>query len=194
MKENVATKESGGELDKIKTLRGMTGAGLMNCKEALKLKNGNLEDAVQYLKEKGLAIANKKSSRLAKEGRIESYIHHNSRIGVLVEINCETDFVAQTDELKAFAKEVALQVAASDSLRYVNREDLTDDELNKLKADLGPADSEKIINEKLKECFLLEQTSLKHSSQTIRDRVQQIIAKLGENIKIARFIRYELGQ
>jgi len=194
MKENVATKESGGELDKIKTLRGMTGAGLMNCKEALKLKNGNLEDAVQYLKEKGLAIANKKSSRVAKEGRIESYIHHNSRIGVLVEINCETDFVAQTDELKAFAKEVALQVAASDSLRYVNREDLTDDELNKLKADLGPADSEKIINEKLKECFLLEQTSLKHSSQTIRDRVQQIIAKLGENIKIARFIRYELGQ
>jgi elongation factor Ts len=112
----------------------------------------------------------------------------------LVEINCETDFAAQTDELKAFAKEVALQVAASDSLRYVNREDLTDDELNKLKADLGPADSEKIINEKLKECFLLEQTSLKHSSQTIRDRVQQIIAKLGENIKIARFIRYELGQ
>lgn len=194
MNKNVATKASEGDLDKIKTLRGMTGAGLMNCKEALKLKNGNLDEAVQYLKEKGLAIANKKSSRLAKEGRIESYIHHNSRIGVLVEINCETDFVAQTDELKAFAKEVALQVAATEGLRYVNRDELTDEEINKLKADLGPADSEKAIQEKLKECFLLEQTSIKHSSQTIKDRLQETIAKLGENIKIARFIRYELGQ
>jgi len=195
MNKNVATKGGvDGDLEKIKTLRGMTGAGLMNCKEALKLKNGNLDEAVQYLKEKGLAIANKKSGRLAKEGRIESYIHHNSRIGVLVEVNCETDFVAQTDELKAFAKEIALQVAASENLRFVNREDLTEDELNKLKADLGPADSEKIIKEKLKECFLLEQPSIKHSSQTIKDRLQEVIAKLGENIRIARFIRYELGQ
>lgn len=194
MNKDVVINKSGGDLDKIKTLRGMTGAGLMNCKEALKLKNGNLDEAVQYLKEKGLAIANKKSSRLAKDGRIESYIHHNSRIGVLVEINCETDFVANTDELKAFAKEVALQVAASDSLRYVNREDLTDDELSTLKADLGATDSEKVINEKLKECFLLDQTSIKHSSKTIKDRLQETIAKLGENIKIARFIRYELGQ
>jgi elongation factor Ts len=194
MNKNLAANKNESELDKIKILRGMTGAGLMNCKEALKLNNGNLDEAVQYLKEKGLAIANKKSSRLAKEGRIESYIHHNSRIGVLVEINCETDFVAQTDELKTFAKEVALQIAASDSLRYVNREDLNDEELNNLKTDLGPADSEKAINEKLKECFLLEQTSIKHSSQTIKDRLQQTIAKLGENIKIARFIRYELGQ
>ena len=175
-------------------MRGITGAGLMNCKEALKLKNGDLDEAVQYLKEKGLAIANKKSSRLAKEGRIESYIHHNSRIGVLVEINCETDFVAQTDELKAFAKEIALQVAASDSLRYVNREDLTEEQLNSLKSELGSDDSEKVVNEKLKEYFLIEQASLKHSSQTIKDRLQEIIAKLGENIKIARFIRYELGQ
>nr|YP_009550638.1 translation elongation factor Ts [Eustigmatophyceae sp. Chic 10/23 P-6w]QAA11570.1 translation elongation factor Ts [Eustigmatophyceae sp. Chic 10/23 P-6w] len=194
MNKNLAVNKSDSELDKIKTLRGMTGAGLMNCKEALKLKNGDLDQAVQYLKEKGLAIANKKSSRLAKEGRIESYIHHNSRIGVLVEINCETDFVAQTDELKAFAKEVALQIAASDSLRFVNREDLSDEQLNSLKVDLGPAESEKVINEKLKECFLLEQISIKHSSQTIKDRLQQTIAKLGENIKIARFIRYELGQ
>lgn len=194
MNKNVVNNTSGGDLDKIKTLRGMTGAGLMNCKEALKLKNGSLDDAVQYLKEKGLAIANKKSSRLAKEGRIESYIHHNSRIGVLVEINCETDFVAQTDELKVFAKEIALQVAASDGLRYVNREDLTEEQLNSLKLDIGPNDSEKAINEKLKECFLLEQTSIKHSSQTIKDRLQETIAKLGENIKIARFIRYELGQ
>lgn len=194
MNKKIITNKSGGDLDKIKTLRGMTGAGLMNCKEALKLKNGNLDEAVKYLKEKGLAIANKKSSRLAKEGRIESYIHHNSRIGVLVEINCETDFVAQTDELKAFAKEVALQVAASDGLRYVNREDLNDEEINKLKLELGPVDSEKAINEKLKEYFLLEQVSIKHSSQTIKDRLQQTIAKLGENIRIARFIRYELGQ
>jgi elongation factor Ts len=194
MSKDIASKKSGGDLDKIKTLRGITGAGLMNCKEALKLKNGDLDEAVQYLKEKGLAIANKKSSRLAKEGRIESYIHHNSRIGVLVEINCETDFVAQTDELKAFAKEIALQVAASDSLRYVNREDLTEEQLNSLKSELGSDDSEKVVNEKLKEYFLIEQASLKHSSQTIKDRLQETIAKLGENIKIARFIRYELGQ
>lgn len=194
MNKNLPTNTNGGNLEKIKTLRGMTGAGLMNCKEALKLKNGNLDDAVQYLKEKGLAIANKKSSRLAKEGRIESYIHHNSRIGVLVEINCETDFVAQTDELKAFAKEVALQVAASDSLKYVSSEDITNEELNNLKSDLALGDSEKIINEKLKECFLLEQTSFKYSSQTIKDRLQETIAKLGENIKIARFVRFELGQ
>ena len=140
MSKDIASKKSGGDLDKIKTLRGITGAGLMNCKEALKLKNGDLDEAVQYLKEKGLAIAN-----------IESYIHHNSRIGVLVEINCETDFVAQTDELKAFAKEIALQVAASDSLRYVNREDLTEEQLNSLKSELGSDDSEKVVNEKLKE-------------------------------------------
>lgn len=194
MNKDLAINKSGGDLDKIKTLRGMTGAGLMNCKEALKLKNGNLDEAVQYLKEKGLAIANKKSSRLAKEGRVESYIHHNARIGVLVEINCETDFVANTDELKVFAKEIALQVAACDSLVYVNREDLTDEQLSTLKADLGATDSEKVINEKLKECFLLEQTSIKHSPKTIKDRLQETIAKLGENIKIARFIRYELGQ
>jgi len=194
MNKNLPTNTSGGNLEKIKTLRGMTGAGLMNCKEALKIKNDNLDDAVQYLKEKGLAIANKKSSRVAKEGRIESYIHHNSRIGVLVEINCETDFVAQTDELKAFAKEVALQVAASDSLKYVSSEDITDEELNNIKSDLSLVDSEKIINEKLKECFLLEQTSFKYSSQTIKDRLQETIAKLGENIKIARFVRFELGQ
>jgi len=193
-KKKMATTKSDGDLDKIKTLRGITGAGLMNCKEALKLKNGNIDEAVQYLKEKGLAIANKKSSRLAKEGRIESYIHHNSRIGVLVEVNCETDFVAQTDELKAFAKEIALQVAASDTIKYVNREDLTDDELNKIKVDLGLTDSDKTTSEKLKEYFLLDQTSLKNSSQTIKDRLQQAIAKLGENIKIARFIRFELGQ
>lgn len=190
----MSSNKSDADLDKIKTLRAMTGAGLMNCKEALKLKNGNIDEAVQYLKEKGLALANKKSSRLAKEGRIESYIHHNSRIGVIVEVNCETDFVAQTDELKAFAKEIALQVAASDSLRYVNREDLTEEELNKLKADLSINDSDKGSNEKLKECFLLEQTSLKNSSQTIKDRLQQAIAKLGENIRIARFVRFELGQ
>jgi len=194
MNKTVATNKSEGDLDKIKTLRGMTGAGLMNCKEALKLKNGNLDEAVKYLKEKGLAIANKKSGRLAKEGRIESYIHHNSRIGVLVEINCETDFVAQTDELKAFAREVALQIAASDSLRYVSREDLSDEQLNVLKSELGPNDSEKALTEKLKECFLIDQVSIKHSSQTIKDRLQQTIAKLGENIKIARFILYELGQ
>jgi len=194
MNKTVATNKSEGDLDKIKTLRGMTGAGLMNCKEALKLKNGSLDEAVKYLKEKGLAIANKKSGRLAKEGRIESYIHHNSRIGVLVEINCETDFVAQTDELKAFAREVALQIAASDSLRYVSREDLSDEQLNVLKSELGPNDSEKALTEKLKECFIIDQVSIKHSSQTIKDRLQQTIAKLGENIKIARFIRYELGQ
>lgn len=189
----MATK-SDGDLDKIKTLRTMTGAGLMNCKEALKINNGNIDEAVKYLKEKGLAIANKKSSRLAKEGRIESYIHHNSRIGVLVEINCETDFVAQTNELKAFAKEIALQVAATETLKYVNREDLTEDDMSKLKADIGLVDSEKIMNEKLKECFLMEQTSLKNSSQTIKDRLQEAIAKLGENIRIARFMRFELGQ
>jgi len=189
----MATK-SDGDLDKIKTLRTMTGAGLMNCKEALKVNNGNIDEAVKYLKEKGLAIANKKSSRLAKEGRIESYIHHNSRIGVLVEVNCETDFVAQTDELKAFAKEIALQVAATETLKYVNREDLTEEDMSKLKADIGLVDSEKIMNEKLKEYFLMEQTSLKNSSQTIKDRLQEAIAKLGENIRIARFMRFELGQ
>lgn len=185
---------TGGDLDKIKKLRTITGAGLMNCKEALKLKNGDLDQAIHYLKEKGLAIANKKSSRSANEGRIESYIHHNSKIGVLVEVNCETDFVAKTDELKAFAREIAIQVAANDSLKYVSREDLSEEEVNQLKSDIGSNEQEKIINEKLKEYFLLEQLSLKNSSQSIKDRLQQTIAKLGENIKIARFVRYELGQ
>jgi elongation factor Ts len=186
--------KSDSDLDKIKTLRAMTGAGLMNCKEALKINNGNIDEAVQYLKEKGLAIANKKSARLANEGRIESYIHHNSRIGVLVEVNCETDFVAQTDELKAFAKEIAIQIAATDTLRFVNREDVSEEEVNKLKTEIGVIDSEKALNSKLKEYFLFDQISLKNSSQTIKDRLQEAIAKLGENIKIARFVRFELGQ
>lgn len=191
---NNKEKTSSSEIDNIKKLRAMTGAGMMNCKEALKLKNGNIDEAVQYLKEKGLALANKKSTRSANEGRIESYIHHNAKIGVLVEVNCETDFVAKTDELKLFAREIAIQVASNDTLRYVNREDLNEDELEKLKIEIGAGEPEKVINEKLKEYFLSEQTSLKNSSQTIKDRLQQTIAKLGENIKITRFIRYELGQ
>ena len=191
---NNKTLKNGGELDNIKKLRSITGAGLMNCKEALKLKNNNLDEAVQYLKEKGLALANKKSSRSANEGRIESYIHHNSKIGVLVEVNCETDFVAKTDELKAFARELAIQVAASDTLKYVSQDDISETDLNQIKSELGDNTSEKAFKEKIKEYCLVDQTSLKNSSQTIKDRLQQTIATLGENIKIARFVRFELGQ
>ncbi|MFH0772653.1 MAG: translation elongation factor Ts [Candidatus Omnitrophota bacterium] len=162
--------------EEVKKLRESTGAGFMDCKEALTKSGGDFDKAVIVLKEKGLKIALNKSSRVANAGLICSYIHHDGRIGVLTEVNCETDFVARTDDFQRFAKDIALQVASTRP-KYVKRED-------------APAD---LSEDEIKQLCLLEQPFVKDASVLIKDYLTQIIAKIGENIVIRRFTRYQLG-
>jgi elongation factor Ts len=191
-------------MDAIKKLRFKTSAGVMECKEALKESGGDIEKAVEILRKKGIAKAAKKSSRVAGQGMIESYVHMGSRIGVLVEINCETDFVARNHEFRKVAKELAMQVAASNPL-YVSKEDVTADAIEKEKEIFRsqikdkPTDvTEKIVDGKIEKYFsevcLLEQPFIKDPNIKIKDIITQLIAKIGENIVIKRFIRYELGE
>ncbi|MFQ5952340.1 MAG: translation elongation factor Ts [Candidatus Omnitrophota bacterium] len=191
-------------MDNIKKLRFKTSAGVMECKEALKESGGDIEKAVEILRKKGIAKAAKKASRVAGQGIIESYVHMGNRIGVLVEMNCETDFVARNHEFKKVAKELAMQVAAANPL-YVSREDVTEDAKEKEKEIFRsqikdkPADvTEKIVDGKIEKYFsevcLLEQPFIKDPNVKIKDIVTQLIAKIGENIVIKRFVRYELGE
>jgi elongation factor Ts len=191
-------------MDAIKNLRFKTSAGVMECKEALKESGGDIEKAIEILRKKGIAKAAKKSSRVAKQGIIESYVHMGSRIGVLVELNCETDFVARNHEFKKVAKELAMQVAAANPL-YVSREDVTEDAIKKEKeifrtqiTDKPANVAKKIVDGKMEKYFsevcLLEQPFIKDPNITIKDLVTQLIAKIGENIVVKRFVRYELGE
>jgi elongation factor Ts len=191
-------------MDAIKNLRFKTSAGVMECKEALKESGGDIEKAVELLRKKGIAKAAKKSSRVAKQGIIESYVHMGSRIGVLVELNCETDFVARNHEFKKVAKELAMQVAAANPL-YVSRQDVTEDAVEKEKeifrtqiTDKPKKVAEKIVDGKIEKYFsevcLLEQPFIRDPNITIKDLVTQLIAKIGENIVVKRFVRYELGE
>jgi elongation factor Ts len=191
-------------MDAIKNLRFKTSAGVMECKEALKESGGDIEKAVEILRKKGIAKAAKKSSRVAKQGIIESYVHMGSRIGVLVELNCETDFVARNHEFKKVAKELAMQVAAANPL-YVSRQDVTEDAVEKEKeifrtqiTDKPKKVAEKIVDGKIEKYFsevcLLEQPFIRDPNITIKDLVTQLIAKIGENIVVKRFVRYELGE
>lgn len=190
----------------VKELRQKTGAGMLDCKNALVETNGDMEKAIQYLREKGIAKAAKKADRIAAEGLVESYIHAGGRIGVLVEVNCETDFVAKTDEFQEFVKDIAMQIAAM-SPKYVRREDVPEEELEKEKAilrqqALEEGKPEKIVDkivegrlEKyLADICLLEQPFIKDGDKTIGDYVNEKIARIGENISIRRFVRYELGE
>jgi len=161
--------------DTIKDLREKTGAGVMDCKKALTEAKGNVEKAIQLLNERGIALAEKKSERVAQQGLIESYVHPGGKIGVLVEVNCETDFVARTDEFKDLAHNLALQVAA------MCPECVSQDEMSK-ETDADP-----------KTACLLLQPYIKDPNKTIQEVVTEIIAKVGENIKIRRFVRFELG-
>lgn len=190
----------------IRELRERTGAGMLDCKNALTEKDGDVEKAIELLREKGLAAAAKKAGRIAAEGLCESYIHGGGRIGVLLEINCETDFVAKTDEYKTLAKDICMQIAASRP-EYVRREDVPESVLEKEKEiftaqalnEGKPANVvEKMIAGRIekyyKEICLLEQPFIKNTDITIKDLLVEQIAKIGENINVRRFARYELGE
>jgi elongation factor Ts len=190
----------------VKELRERTGAGMMDCKNALEEANGDMNKAIEILREKGLSAAAKKAGRIATEGVVESYIHAGGRIGVLVEINCETDFVAKTDAFKEFARDIAMQIAAS-SPKYVRREDVPQEDLEKereiLRAQaLNEGKPEKIVEKMVEgrlgkfyeETCLLEQQFIKDPDKTISQLLNEKVAQIGENISIRRFVRYELGE
>jgi len=187
----------------VNALRAVTGAGLLDCKKALTEANGNVEEATTILRKKGAASAAKKADRVAKEGIIESYIHVGGKVGVLIEVNCETDFVARNDEFRAFVKDLCLQVAAASPL-YVTREEVPESDLAK-ERDIAaaqvqgkpPAAVQKIVEGKLEKYYstvcLIDQPFVKQPEKTVKEMLTHQIAKTGENIQIRRFIRYQLG-
>ena len=190
----------------VKELRERTGAGMMDCKKALVEANGDMEKAGELLREKGLAAAAKKAGRIASEGVVEAYIHGGGRIGVLIEINTETDFVAKNDGFRAFVRDMAMQVAASNPM-FVSRTEVDQTVIEKEKEifraqALNEGKPEKIIDRMVegriekyyKEICLLEQPFIKDSDLTVQDVVTSMIAKIGENISIRRFTRYEMGE
>jgi elongation factor Ts len=191
----------------VKELRDKTSAGMMDCKKALQDSNGDMAKAMETLRQKGLASANKKTSRIATEGLIESYIHMGGKLGVIVEVNCETDFVARRPEFQELAKNIAMQIAASPSVEYISINNIPvevvtrEKESESSKEDLAkkPAEiKEKIvegrIQKRLKELTLLDQFFIRDSSITIDELVKQNISKLGENIQVRRFERFVLGE
>ncbi len=190
----------------VKELRDRTGAGMMDCKKALVETGGDMEKAIEKLREMGLASAKKKAGRVAKEGKVYAYIHAGGKIGVLVEINCETDFVANTDDFTNLCKDIAMQIAASDPL-YVSREDVPEEVIEKekqiqkeqLRAQGKPENVlDKIVEGKINKYFeevcLLEQPFIKDTSIKVRNLVENAIAKLGENIVVRRFARFKVGE
>lgn len=190
----------------VKELRERTGAGMMDCKKALQETNGDMEKAVEYLREKGLAAAAKKAGRIAAEGIVTSYIHGGGRVGVLVEINCETDFVAKTEEFQQLGKDIAMQIAASKP-QFVRREEVPADMIEKEKQILRaqalnegkPANIvDKMVEGRIekfyKEVCLLEQQFVKNPDITVEQLIKEKIAKIGENINVRRFVRYEMGE
>ncbi|MGI5921721.1 MAG: translation elongation factor Ts [Syntrophomonadaceae bacterium] len=190
----------------VKELRERTGAGMMDCKNALVSTNGDMEKAIDELRTKGLAKAAKKAGRVASEGIVISYIHGGGRIGVLVEVNCETDFVAKTDQFKELAHNIAMQVAAA-SPEYVVREEVPEADINREKEVLRAqaieeGKPEKVIDKMVegrlekffKERCLMEQPYIKDPDKTVKDLLHETIAKIGENITIRRFARFEVGE
>jgi elongation factor Ts len=190
--------------EQIKLLREKTNAGFMDCKKVLEKTNGDMDEAVSELRKKGLAVAAKRASKTAKEGLIESYIHLGGKIGVLVEINCETDFVARNEQFQQFVKDVAMHIAAA-CPQFLDKEDVPEDLVAKEKeiitsqAGDKPANVvEKMVVGKLnkfyQEVCLMEQLFVKNDKIKIKDYLNDIIAKIGENIKIRRFTRYQIGE
>lgn len=190
----------------VKKLREKTGVGLMDCKEALKHANGDMEKAIEFLREKGLAKLQKRTGRIAQEGVITSYIHTGGKIGVLVEINCETDFAANSKDFQNFAKDIAMQIAAANPL-YVQREDVPEETKEKEKniyrrqaLDAGKPEKivDKIAEGKMEKFFqevcLMEQSFIKNPDITIKQLLEELAAKIGENIVIRRFVRFQLGE
>ena len=190
----------------VKELREKTGAGFLDCKKALAEAGGNLEKAVDYLRQKGLAAAAKKADRVAADGAVGAYVHPGGKIGVLVEINCQTDFVARTTEFQTLLKDMAMQIAAA-SPRYVKREDVSVDEIEKereiyrgqaLESGKPEKVVEKIVEGKMErfysEVCLLEQAFIKDPDRKVSDTINDAITRLGEKIEVRRFTRYHLGE
>lgn len=190
----------------VKQLRDKTGAGFMDCKKALVECEGDFEKSVDHLRAKGLALAARKAEREASEGLVGSYVHGGNRIGVLLEVNCETDFVARTDEFQALVKDLSMQVAAA-SPRYVRREDVDEQELERERAiyrqqarELNKPEPvlEKIVAGKMErfyeETCLMEQSFIKEPTRRVKDLIQDTIARLGENVRVRRFVRYSVGE
>ena len=191
----------------VKELRDVTGAGMMDCKKALAETNGDKDKAVEWLRQKGIASAEKKSGRTAAEGAIGSYIHTGARVGVLVEVNCETDFVARGEIFQELIRNVAMQIAACPSVDYVKVDDIPAEVSEReKKIEMGrdylagkkEEMKEKIvagrIGKRLKEMALLDQAYIKDSGMTVEEMVKQVAGKVGENIQVRRFVRFNLGE
>ena len=190
----------------VMQLREKTGAGIMDCKGALTECNGDIDKAVDFLRKKGLATAAKRADRAMTEGIVESYIHMDSKLGVLVEVNCETDFVAKNDDFKVFAKNIAMHVAATNPVG-IRPEDVSEEIINKEKEiylgqvlEMGKPEkiADKIVEGKLKKYFkencLMDQAYVRNPEMTIADLLNEMIAKIGENISIKRFVRFKIGE
>lgn len=191
----------------VRELRDKTGAGMMDCKRALQEMDGDIAKAIEHLRKKGLASAAKKAGRVASEGLVDSYIHTGSRIGVLVEVNCETDFVARNDAFKALVQDIAKQVAASANVEYVQISDIPPEFVEREKAIAMGSDAlkgkpeairEKIVQGKLdktlREICLMDQPFIRDQSITVEELVKQAVVQLGENIQVRRFSRFVLGE
>lgn len=190
----------------VKELREKTGAGMMDCKKALSETGGNFEKAVDYLRQKGLSIAAKRAGKIASEGSIGSYIHAGGKIGVMVEVNCETDFVAKTDDFRAFAKDMAMHIAASSPL-YIRRESVPPEEVEREREiyraqarEAGKPEKivERIVDGKIEKFYgevcLLEQPFIKDTGLAVQALLNGLISKLGEKIEIRRFVRFQVGE
>jgi elongation factor Ts len=190
----------------VKQLREKTGAGMMDCKNALSEVKGDIEKAIEFLRKKGLATAQKRAGRALSEGIIQSYIHMNGKLGVLVEVNCETDFVAKNEDFQEFVKNIAMHIAASNPLG-ITPEDVSEEIIEKEKEiyraqalDMGKPENvtDKIVEGKLnkfyQESCLLNQPYVRDTDISIADLLNELIAKIGENISIKRFVRYQIGE
>ncbi|HSK77463.1 MAG TPA: translation elongation factor Ts [Thermoanaerobaculia bacterium] len=190
----------------VKELRERTGAGMMDCKNALNETKGDIEQAIDALRKKGLSAAAKKAGRVTAEGAVGSYIHGNGKLGVLVEVNCETDFVARTDQFQELVRDIAMHIAAAEP-RFVRREEVTEDVLEREKAiftDQAVASGkpanvvEKIVQGKMEKYYaeyvLLEQPFVKDSDKTVGQLIAEKVGKIGENIQVRRFVRFKLGE
>lgn len=193
-------------MEMIKELRAKTNAGMMDCKRALEATNGDMEKAIDYLRQKGLATAMKRAGKEAKEGLVQAYVHGGGRIGVLVEINCETDFAARSDAFQEFAKNIAMQIAATNPLG-VEKEDIPQEIVERERAiyeaqarETGKPENviQKIVEGKMRKFFeeaaLMEQPFIRDPDKTIRDYLNELVAQIGEKVVIRRFTRYQLGE
>jgi elongation factor Ts len=186
--------------EQIKELRARTGAGVVDCRNALQQAGGNMEKAVEILRAKGLATAQKKAARVAAEGLIEAYVHTGGQVGAMVEVNCETDFVARTDEFKRLCRELAMQVTAA-APRYVRREEIPAETLEEQRrlfaADLAGKPAAAVEGRLAKwyqEVVLLDQPFIRDESKTVQDLITEAVARIGENIQVRRFARFRIGE